>query len=202
MAIAYDKAQRQIIRFMSGAENIGRSANRSSIDRQPVHGSSEASKQQPQINKQARRETLLSLDDFTQCHTSTWQVATVQLGNAATWQHSQLSNWQRGKWQVEMWRSSGDVPLRVALVIRQQVAKKRLAASSNVPRWQPTNEASQAPLMMSPTHRLGVKIVAAFGQLIATRHWANKLIRGKSSVQAQQGDTTRDNERQRDSLTL
>lgn len=113
-------------------------------------------------------------------------------GNCATWQHSQLSNWQRGKWQVEMWRSSGDVPLRVALVIRQQVAKKRLAASSNVPRWQPTNEVKhQAPLMMSPTHRLGVKIVAAFGQLIATRHWANKLIRGKSSVQAQQRETTR-----------
>lgn len=43
---------------------------------------------------------------------------------------------------------------------------------------------------MSPTHRLGVKIVAAFGQLIATRHWANKLIRGKSSVQAQR-ETTR-----------
>lgn len=116
-----------------------------------------------------------------------------QLCNLATRQHSQLSNWQRGKWQVEMWRSSGDVPLRVALVIRQQVAKKRLAASSNVPRWQPTNEASQAPLMMSPTHRLGVKIVAAFGQLIATRHWANKLIRGKSSVQAPR-ETTRDNE--------
>lgn len=163
------------------------------MDRQPVHGSSEASKQQPQINKQARRETLLSLDDFTQCHTSTWQVATVQLGNCATWQHSQLSNWQLATWQVKMWRSSGDVPLRVALVIRQQVAKKRLAASSNVPRWQPTNEASQAPLMMSPTHRLGVKIVAAFGQLIATRHWANKLIRGKSSVQAPR-ETTRDNE--------
>lgn len=121
-----------------------------------------------------------------------------QLCNLAT-----LSTEQQATWQVEMRRSSGDVPLRVALVIRQQVAKKRLAASSNVPRWQPTNEVKhQAPLMMSPTHRLGVKIVAAFGQLIATRHWANKLIRGKSSVQAQQRETTRDNERQRDSLTL
>lgn len=86
MAIAYDKAQRQIIRFMSGAEKIGRTANRSSIDRQPVHGNSEASKQQPQINKQARRETLLSLDDFTQCHTST-----VASGNCATWQRGNLA---------------------------------------------------------------------------------------------------------------
>lgn len=93
----YDNAQRQIIRFRSGAEQIGRSANRKvdrSVDRQSVHGSSEVSKHQPQINKQARRETLLSLDDFTQCHTSTWQVATVQLGNLATLLTEQLATWQ------------------------------------------------------------------------------------------------------------
>lgn len=77
----------------SGVEPANRKVDRS-VDRQSVHGSSEASKHQPQINKQARRETLLSLDDFTQCHTSTWQVATVQLGNLATLLTEQLATWQ------------------------------------------------------------------------------------------------------------